>query len=263
MILASFMRANLIEAIAIRVADAGLNVIGAATAGDYDARVRADLRLATRHPWARSLVVVGNGGGDFWRAFERRGGPEIVSDPNPLDRFTRTVIAPAVAEALRETAVRGLLVYPFEFATEPISFMDAAVAAGLGAPSLLGLLVHPRFGPWMALRAAVLVDATVAAPRPAAGFDPGPSCVARPCLAACPGAAVDVARGWDFARCIDHRRATGDCAERCHARVACVYGRDARYPDAAVSYHHGRAWKAMATFQAARGARPAASSDDP
>jgi hypothetical protein len=54
--------------------------------------------------------------------------------------------------------------------------------------------------------------------------------------------------GWDVPRCIDFRIARGSenpCLDRCHARVACVYGRRHVYPADALAHHHGRAFDVM------------------
>jgi hypothetical protein len=234
-----------VDEIAAALAPDGFNLIGVASPAEYDGRVREDLRLASRAPWARSAIVVGNGGGAFWRRVvawaDRDGGFGAKSDP--VDEFTVATIERAVPPLLG--GVRSRIVYPFRFAEDPLSFVDLALAAGLGAPSLLRVLVHPTFGPWIALRAAILVDVELSLPRPAEGYDPCPTCVERSCVPACPGRVVHDPGGWDVAGCIEHRRRTGDCEARCHARFDCVVGREHRYPDDALAYHHRRAWRMM------------------
>jgi epoxyqueuosine reductase QueG len=158
----------------------------------------------------------------------------------------------AVLPLARRLGVRATLRLPFDATLPPLSFVHLAEAAGLGRRSILGVLIHPAFGPWIALRGALLVDELVAAARPAAGFEPCSGCRDRPCIAACPGAAVRHPDGWDVARCIDYRVADpAACADRCHARFECVYGRDHRYPAEALAYHQRRAFAVMAA------ARPA------
>src|SRR2546422_143454 len=97
-----------------------------------------------------------------------------------------------------------------------------------------------------ALRAALLVPLTLAAPRPADGFDPCPGCTERACADACPAKAVTAA-GWDVPGCAAHRlQAEDPCASRCHARFDCVIGRPYRYPPDALEYHQGRALAGLA-----------------
>jgi hypothetical protein len=235
------------EALAEVLLPVGFNLIGVAAVEDYDRRVTADRRLAVLHPAARSVVVIGNGGGAMWRAFQecRRRDERILDRENPLDEFTVEAIDAEVPSVFSRFGASFRTVYPFRFREDPVSFMDLAAAAGLGAPSILGVLIHPVFGPWMALRAAVLTDASLTAPRPAAGFDPCPGCIERPCISACPGSVVRYPQGWDIPGCVAHRSRTGDCADRCHARVACVYGPAHRYPDDELAYHHRRSWAQM------------------
>jgi hypothetical protein len=221
----------------------GLNLLATAPVSAYDTGVPDDRTLARLMPTARTAVVIGNGGGAFWHAFRSRWDePELARATDPLDSFTREVVEAAVARVV-PPPVR--ILYPFHFSTEAISFMRLAECAGLGRPSLLGVLVHPHFGPWIALRAVILVADEVVAPRPADGFDPCPGCRERACIAACPAGAVGDA-GWDIPRCAAHRGGPADpCASRCHARFDCVIGREHRYPDEALAYHQSRAQPAL------------------
>ncbi len=250
----------LVPALGRALAPFGLNLIGVTTPGAYDALVPATHRLAATT--AGAIVVIGNGGGGFWRAYRdhvaRR--PEDAELAHPLDAFTARVLTAYALPVAERLGGRPALRLPFEEAAVPLSFVHLAEAAGLGRRSLLGVLVHPEFGPWMALRGAILVDAASPAARPAAGFDPCASCRDRPCVAACPGAAVSHPAGWDVPTCLAFRVERGGdnpCVDRCHARVACVYGRHHRYPDDALAYHQGRAFAAMRGRRASRVRRPA------
>jgi hypothetical protein len=238
---------DLVPALAGVLDPIGLNVIGAADVDRYDAVVPPHWRLRPRAPETRGLVVIGNGGGAFWSAFARARAvdPALAAAPDPLDAFTRTVVE-AAAPVLARRGLPYRVVHPFDAGPLTLSFVHAAAAAGLGRPSLLGVLLHPVYGPWMALRAALLLPIVPDAARPADGFDPCPTCTERPCIAACPSAAV-TAEGWDVATCMAPRGRPDDaCATACHARLACVVGPEHRYPPAALAHHHG----------AARGLRP-------
>ena len=150
----------------------GLNLIGVASVASYDAEVGAERRLGPRLEGAQSIVVVGNGGGAFWGVYRRlcAADPAREERPDPLDDFTREVVENACAPLAGPQAMR--ILFPFGFAEGAVSFTRLAVLAGLGRPSLLGVLVHPEYGPWIALRAAILVRGRLEAPRPAEGFDP-------------------------------------------------------------------------------------------
>lgn len=232
----------------------GLNLIGVTTLAAYDAIVPASHRLGASSDASnaarRAIIVIGNGGGALWAAFrdEVRHHPEYDAQAHPLDDFTARVLATHALPIAERMGLRPVLHLPFRDTPSPMSFVHLAEAAGLGRRSVLGVLVHPEFGPWMALRGALMVEAASPAARPAAGFDPCSSCRDRPCVAACPGAAVVHPDGWNIPRCIAFRvdRAEQNpCVDRCHARVACVYGRHHVYPPDALRYHQRRAFAVM------------------
>jgi hypothetical protein len=220
-----------------------MNLVGATSVAAYDARVAPARRLAPRAPDGRGVVVVGNGGAAFWHAFRAAVPAPAADDRDPLDRFTRTV----VDDATRDLA-GARRHFPFDPRPAALDFQTLGELAGLGRPSLVGVLVHPEFGPWIALRAAVVVPDDVVAPRPADGFDPCPTCVERPCIAACPAGAVGP-DGWDVPRCVAHRLAAeANCATGCSARLECVYGRAHRPPADALAFHQAAARRTMAAY---------------
>jgi hypothetical protein len=235
---------NVIALVVTRLARVGLNLVGATPIAAYDARVPPARRLGDRADGARTAIVVGNGGAAFWRAF-RHAVPDPSNDSDPLDRFTRAVVADATGDL-----AGARVVHPFD-RDGGLDFRTLAEVAGLGRPSLLGLLVHPEYGPWIAFRAAILVPDAVVAPRPADGFDPCPGCVERPCIAACPAGAIGP-RGWDVPACSAHRLADqANCATGCHARLDCVYGRPHRPPAEALAFHQAAARRMMARYASA------------
>jgi hypothetical protein len=245
--------APLVRALETALAPSGLDLIGVAEAHDYDLRVDRAHSLAVLAPWARSVVMIANGGGALWRSVqdwaEHRGGLAAVADP--IDEFTEETIRERAAPVLARAGCRHEIAFPFlgRDGASALSFLDLGAAAGIGSPSLLRVLVHPVFGPWIALRAAILTDAELHAARPADGFDPCPTCAERACIAACPAGAVTSPDGWNFVACIDHRIERGSCEERCEARFDCVIGREHRYPASALAHHHGRAWRAMRAWR--------------
>jgi hypothetical protein len=237
---------DLLQAIKEALTPHGLNLIGTTTIAAYEALVPTQYHVAALLPQAKTLVVIGNGGGEFWAGFraycDARPG-YLQERTHPLDGYTVEVIEGALAPALGRSGAVYHYLYPFRFFTEPVSFMHLARAAGLAGPSILGIVIHPVYGPWLALRAALLIDRELYAPPAAPGFDPCPACAERACMAACPANAVSIDQGWDIPACVRHRlRVEGDCLDRCHARYDCVYGREHRYPPDELRYHQRRSF---------------------
>jgi hypothetical protein len=326
---------SLIAAVRTALLPAGLNLVAALPVDRYDRDVPERYHLRKRYPASRSLIVIGNGGGTFWEGFrhhhDARDAQAQVQEPNPLDCYTATIIERDVPPVLASIGTTGRFLYPFRFDEEPVSFVHLGALAGLGARSLLGVLVHPEYGPWIALRAAVLLDVAIESTL-VTPFDPCGTCADKPCIGACPGAAISE-RGWNVPACTAHRvrlplpqeivefprdsplrRGSGqasrrrqekaapqgernsscdsseskdsrtvraeeapssqgpsrspardlstlpegegaevsrNCADRCHARWECIYGRAHRYPADALAYHQGRAFEVMRANHAA------------
>ncbi|MBV8055068.1 MAG: hypothetical protein JO071_07495 [Deltaproteobacteria bacterium] len=225
----------------------GLNLIAALPAERYDLAAAPAYRAGAIYPECRSIVVIGNGGGDFWRAFKAYAAvnPGWFERENPLDDFTREVVEKKIVMPIRTAGVRCIAIYPFGHGPA-LNFMQLAMLAGLAGPSIIGVVVHPVFGPWIAFRAALLLGCEIDHPGGAVGFDPCPTCSIRSCINACPAAAVSFPSGWDIPKCMAHRvEAHPNCADRCDARVACVLGPDERYPDDELVYHQMCALRLM------------------
>ena len=209
------------------LASLGLNAVGVADGGPWQEVL----------PGCRSVLVLGSGGTGLWEAFcaDCRAHPaHLQEELHPLDSFVaRSLdqIDPTPPESRRWVQCS---------ATEEtvVDFRTLALQAGLGWPSLLGLLISPEFGPWMGLRAACFTTEALPQTPPAAGDGPCPGCPA-PCITACPATAVS-REGWDVKRCSNHHFDTTDCAEKCDARRACPEGEAHRYGDVQTRYHYNR-----------------------
>jgi epoxyqueuosine reductase len=243
---------NLLQNITDALSPHGLNLIGTTTVANYEALVPAQYQVAALMAHAKTLIVIGNGGGDFWQGFRTYCDAHPGFRENrehPLDDYTVAVIETTLTPLLHETKATYRYLYPFRFWTEPVSFMHLAQAAGLAGPSILGVMIHPHYGPWIALRAAVLLDQECAAPPVAAGFDPCPTCTERACITACPARAISSEKGWDIPACVQHRlQVTTDCIDSCQARYHCVYGREHRYPLDELRYHQRQSFAAMRKY---------------
>ena len=226
----------------------GLNLVATVPVDRYDAAVTEPYRASALAPDAKSIVVVANGGGALWEALKRHAekNPGWMDRDHPLDDFTKTVVENHIAPVIGESGARFSILFPFLQGQRTLNFIELGKAAGVAGPSILGVLIHPKFGPWMAFRAAILIDQLIDEPGEARDYDPCPTCTARTCIAACPTGAVSAASGWDIPRCVAYRiESEADCRARCHSRVACVVGPEHRYPDDELAHHHGRAFRAM------------------
>jgi hypothetical protein len=153
---------------------------------------------------------VASGGRSLWDAFS--GAPEFGAKVDPLDAYTRRV----VEAAAKQLDSRALALFAFERRGGAYAdFVALGRLAGLGAPSRLGLLIHPVYGPWLSLRAVVLTpSAWETGPGAPLAFDPCRDCPA-PCEAAGP--------------------------EFTARRRACVVGPEHAYGEAALAHHRRHA----------------------
>ncbi len=225
------------------LAAGGLNVVGTVDVAQWDTIAPASRQSVALLPGARCILVFGSGGPDLWSAFLadlRRDPRGLTEEVHPLDAFVARQVA--AADPLLGTITRRWFHAAATEAT-PIDFRLLAHLGGLGTRSRPGILLHPRFGLWMGLRAACFVDVALPADAPLT-VSPCDTCPS-PCMAACPGGAfVDGALA--IARCAHHNRTTTDCATACHARAACPEGAAFRYTPEEQAYHtnpnQGRRW---------------------
>ncbi len=203
----------------------GLNAVG----------VTEPDREAAAHG-ARSAVVFASGGSALWDAFVQaiQADPRVLTEhAHPLDRFIARQLASLDAIDSGRCWVRCA-----HDAERFVDFRPLAQSAGLGWPGRLGLLMHPKFGPWMGLRAVCFTEELL--PRTPALSAPSPcdGCPA-PCASACPTLAVTTDAPFDIRACAAHKQ-DGGCAGSCAARNACPAGRTFRYPMLEQNYHDDR-----------------------
>ncbi|HSO48482.1 MAG TPA: hypothetical protein VLQ68_11185, partial [Rhizobiaceae bacterium] len=144
-----------------------------------------------------AALLIGNHGRAMWDACSREA--EFLDGlPNPMDRWTRRVILAALAELPdRATAL-------FPFGAELWPFQRFAKRAMGLKPSPLGLLIHPQYGLWHALRAAIVFPHVDLGGAPVHKvIHACDDCIEKPCLSTCPvnafsdsGFAVAACRSW-------------------------------------------------------------------
>ena len=226
--------ANPVAGLFAGLADAGFQVTGVLAADRWDALVPPGFRSADHLAGARSVLVVASGGRALFDAFATA--PEATrGQSDPLDAYTERCVE-AAASGLRGAG------HPAEgvFAHRAIDghfadFVAVGEAAGLGAPSRLGLLLHPVYGPWLSIRAALLSSLSLPPTPVPRDFAPCRDCPA-PCASACPGEALADA-AFDVSACQATRSRVATCVLRCDARRACVVGPEHSYSEAAEAHH--------------------------
>ena len=228
-------------AIVAAVERTGLRVRGGFHPGPGDALPR--LRTGEE---AATLILVGNVGSSLWAPFVDSGYP--ARSPHPLDDWSREV----VSGLSRELGAEPL----FPFGGPPfLPFIRWALQADTVWPSVMGPLIHPRFGLWHAYRGALSFPERIELPsRAPAGVRPCDECPDRPCLAPCPVGAVGE-EAFDAAGCagwlVDRPR--GECREAgCLARRACPVGREYAYRPEHAAFHMAAFARANASLAGRR-----------
>jgi methylmalonic aciduria homocystinuria type C protein len=136
--------------------------------------------------------------------------PELAAEPDPLERYTERTIGDAFPGARVLFGHR-----PYGGAFLPLQRL--AVATGLGALAPTQLVIHPIYGPWLALRAVVLVD----------GDPPAPAPIAPPCQ--CDASCLDA-----LARA---QRSAADWRDWLAVRERCSL-QSWRYSDDQIRFHY-------------------------
>lgn len=222
-------------------AQAGLNLFGTVSAARFDECQPCDRRVRGLRADCGTVVVLGTGGRQFWQAYAAHGGRTDLpaqAAAAAADRFAR-LQAKELLLWLQQRDVRGAVVEPG--AAGGVRFACLGEAAGLGTVSpVTGQLLHPEFGPWLALRALLLLDGEPFGPVPNASiahrFQPCCGC-SRPCVSACAPQACDGEGQKDLERCAPHRDA-GNCETGCNTRLACPLGANHRDADGEYAHRH-------------------------
>jgi hypothetical protein len=212
-----------------RLEDAGLALTGSLPIAEYDALVPPAWRSARISTHARSALVVGNAGRALWEKFQAA--PERALAEDPLDAYVRRVLdeASRLADPQAEVAF-----YADRREGVYLPIVALARRAGFGSPGRVGVLIHPVYGPWIAIRAVLLLADEVDFHEPAA-YAPCEGCPA-PCVGACHGGVIG-ASGVDPAACYRVRLTNPACATACDARSACVVGPEHAYTRAQIAHH--------------------------
>ncbi|MFN8642362.1 MAG: hypothetical protein U0802_12165 [Candidatus Binatia bacterium] len=218
--------AGVVRTVAARLAAAGIDIVHPYAPSRVEGGERATLGLLignTRALWAPFVAAC-------------RADARLASDADPIERYCETHIGAAVAD------LPGATLRWAHGAAPHLPIQQLAVRSGLAAMSPVGLCIHPRYGPWFALRAAVTVTC--------AGPPGAPVEVPLPC-ADCARACVP-----PFARAQAAQAGRADLAATWRlwlaVRDACPVGRAHRYGEAQRRYRYARDRSVITTACAAR-----------
>lgn len=208
--------------------EAGFDLVQPFEIGWYNSSVEPALRLEDFGSDRNLGVLIGNTRALWPKLLARlQRDPALLASRDPLDSYTEE----AVRSAVSGLGVPARLRWSHAAGEGLVAMQRLAHAAGLAYLSETHLSVHPRFGPWIALRAVVSFDVRAPALERPALSHPCGSCKEH-CLPA-------------FERA---RAATGAAvsaeAIRAHyprwlaVRDACPTGRAHRYGDDQILYHY-------------------------
>jgi cyanocobalamin reductase (cyanide-eliminating) / alkylcobalamin dealkylase len=215
------------ERVRAACAGRGLDLAQPLCASWYNRTAEPQHRLPD-HGRASALVVVLGNTRALWPrlADALAADAELASHPDPVDRYCERVVHEAMAGVAEPWLVR--------FAHDPpprVAIQRLAHVAGLAHLAPTHLSVHPVYGPWIALRAAVVVD--VDGP-------PGPAPVlAAPCdCAAHCAPRFEAALARAGAAVPGHAQVESDWRAWLAVRDACPVGRAHRYGEEQLRYHY-------------------------
>jgi methylmalonic aciduria homocystinuria type C protein len=211
---------------------AGLDLVKAFGVAAFNRTAPAHERLPAFGRQNALGLIVGNSRhlwGTFREAF--RSDARLQSLPHPLDAYVVAVVTHAAATL----APSALVVFAHVVEPTAIPIQRIAEAAGLAQLSPSHLSVHPIYGPWMALRAVVVVDVDGPEPAGGAAVRPCDDC-ARPCVPAFEEALrAATATGAPLGMAIRH-----DFRPWVRVRELCPQGRGHRYGEAQIDYHYAK-----------------------
>ena len=189
------------------------------------------------------LILIGNGGRAMWQAILREGGRSTDSIDDFSVREVRRWLAAQASGRSYE------IVYPGE---RLVGLQSLGECAGwhFASPFMVG--INERWGTWFAYRVAVLADTDFEPTRRVPGESPCTTCRSRPCVAACPGNAIE-SDGFNLASCVNHRlRPDSACRTTCLARLACPMRAEHRYDDDQIRHAYAISLRFIEAYQRAK-----------
>jgi methylmalonic aciduria homocystinuria type C protein len=227
-------RETLVDAFRCSCEQAGFDLVTPLRVGDYNARVSGALRLEDFGCGAHLALVVGNTRALWPRLLDAlESDARLAAEAHPLERYTER----SIRSAARRLSVPFSLRWSHEGGDRLVAMQRLAHVAGLAYLSESHLSVHPTYGPWIGLRAALSLPV------------PGPESPAPELSHPCGGCAGRCWPAFEHGLEVTTGRGEGqgpltsEGAERdwqlwLACRDACPTGREHRYSDAQIRYHY-------------------------
>ncbi|MEM7215378.1 MAG: hypothetical protein AAF423_07535 [Pseudomonadota bacterium] len=183
-------------------------------------------------------LLIGNRGENMWQSLSAS--PEFCDGaPDPMNRWTRRIIDDLIVD------LDCKAFYPFDKPYWPFQRI-AKTATGMKS-SPLGILIHPEFGLWQAMRGILIFNRShefacfirKMIDDPTTLIHPCDVCDRKPCLDACPVGAF-TGTSLEVERCFSHLDSglPPDCLQiGCRARDACPVGVLHRYTSEQIQFH--------------------------
>ena len=226
---------HIVDELRAPCSEAGFDLIQPLAVGWYNDCVEGALRLEDFGASAHLAVVIGNTRA-LWPRFcdAARRDPALLALEHPLEAYTER----SITRAVQALGIPGSLRWSHEVGERLVAMQRLAHVAGLAYLSDSHLSVHPTFGPWIGLRAAVSFPAPGPSCRPPELGHPCGSCRDR-CLPAFERA-LAAAHGQ-----LTPAAARADWKLWLACREACPTGREHRYGDAQLRYHYSKDFESL------------------
>ena len=157
-----------------------------------------------------------------------------MAGENPIDDYVVQTVAQIFADHFADQKYR--IVYPGD---GPVGLQQLGKLAGWHHPSPFMVGIDDEWGSWFAYRAVVLANTDFLPFLPVDRSHPCSTCSERPCISACPAAAL-ANGGFALDKCIAYRKQDGSaCQFTCLARSACPVGSEHRYSEAQLRHTYG------------------------
>jgi cyanocobalamin reductase (cyanide-eliminating) / alkylcobalamin dealkylase len=213
-------------------ATAGLDLVHAFDVARYNSLAPETAQLPDFGGESALGILIGNSHKlwpHFVHAFEADAA--LAKSDNPLDDYVTVRLTKIAAQATKRATE-----LVFAHVTEPRVFPIQRLAelVGFAAVSPSHLAIHPVHGPWLGLRAVVVVDVAGPDTAPPEAERPCRSCTA-PCVQALERAVAASGTPLSSGAIAAH------AAEWIAVRDACPVGQSSRYGEEQLSYHYAPA----------------------